>query len=481
MPARSQHPHPFAAACALALAMLLCPVAAASQASPTPAPATAVDAEVFAPAYWVARTRNADTKLLSKTQIAARNARLLATDASMHDLATFPATLEGTQVTHWISALASLPTAPRWDEHGALIPAATLATIASNRAINTIPAQQPTRFGLVVRRAALRSFPTDLRVFSRAGDTDIDRFQESAVFPGTPVVIVHTSKDGRWRFVISPRYAAWVQADAVAEGARAAVLGYGQRAPFRVITGAQPRTVLTPERPALSELPLDMGVRVPLAALPKDAQVNGQNAASSWALDLPVRTANGTLAFAPALLPKSADSAADALPLTRANLIQQSFKFLGERYGWGHAYNGRDCSGFVSEVYRSMGVLLPRNTSAQAASPEFQRILLQPSDTRAHRMAVLATLDVGDLIYIPGHVVMLIGRIDGQPWVIHDINGGRLKQPDGRVRAMHYNGVVVTPLLPLRFDADHDYIDRITAIVKVTSVKVTSVKVTAAS
>ena len=57
------------------------------------------------------------------------------------------------------------------------------------------------------------------------------------------------------------------------------------------------------------------------------------------------------------------------LPLTRANLIRQAFKFLGERYGWGHDYNARDCSGFVSEVYRSMGVLMPRNTSDQARSP----------------------------------------------------------------------------------------------------------------
>ena len=33
---------------------------------------------------------------------------------------------------------------------------------------------------------------------------------------------------------------------------------------------------------------------------------------------------------------------------------------------------------------------------------------------------------------------------------------------------MHLNGVSVTPLLPLRFGKDHDYVDRITNIVKVT-------------
>jgi hypothetical protein len=32
---------------------------------------------------------------------------------------------------------------------------------------------------------------------------------------------------------------------------------------------------------------------------------------------------------------------------------------------------------------------------------------------------------------------------------------------------MHLNGVSVTPLLPLRFDKDTDYVDRITNIVRV--------------
>ena len=34
---------------------------------------------------------------------------------------------------------------------------------------------------------------------------------------------------------------------------------------------------------------------------------------------------------------------------------------------------------------------------------------------------------------------------------------------------MHLNGVSVTPLLPLRFGKDHDYVDRITNIVRVAS------------
>jgi len=419
------------------------------------------------PAFWVARTASADQVLMDRAAIDARNARLMQLDRSMHDLAALPAALSREQVAGWIGKLASPPTRALWDEAGAPVPKDALDAIVANRAMEAIPASQPTRFGMAVERAALRTFPTSLRAFSTKGETDIDRFQESALFPGDPVVIAHTSTDGQWHFVVSPRYAAWVEARSIAEASRAEVLAYAGRAPYRIVTGAKPRTVFTREDPRVSELQLDMGVRIPLSSAPLDQPVNGQHPYTSWILDLPVRNADGHLAFAPALLPKTADSRADYLPLTRANLIRQSFKFLGERYGWGHAYNGRDCSGFVSEVYRSMGVQMPRNTSDQAVSPAFARTHFEPADGRAARMAAVDALDVGDLIYIPGHVMMFVGRIDGMPYVIHDTNGGSVLDSAGEVHSLRLNAVSLTPLLPLRFGKEHDYVDRITNIVRV--------------
>ena len=456
----------------LALALASLPGVARDKpaAPPLPIPASGVigvEEAYFAPEFWIARTRAPDAVLMDRAAIDARNARLLREDDSMHDLAALPATLARAQVAAWIDGLASPPARPLWDEAGAPVPKAVLDAIVGNRAMDAIPAAQPTRFGMAVERAALRTFPTMLRVFSSQGDGDIDRFQESALFPGDPVAIAHASADGQWLFVVSPRYAAWVDAKAIAEGDRAAVLDYGARAPYRVITAGKPRTVFTREEPRLSELQLDMGVRIPLADRPLDTPVNGQHPYASWILDLPVRDADGRLSFAPALLQKNAGSEADYLPLTRANLIRQAFKFLGERYGWGHAYNGRDCSGFVSEVYRSMGVQLPRNTSDQAVSPVFARTRFEATASRAERMAAVAALDVGDLIYIPGHVMMFAGRIDGQPYVIHDTNGGSYLDADGGLHSMRLNGVSLTPLLPLRFGKDHDYVDRITNIVRV--------------
>jgi hypothetical protein len=79
-------------------------------------------------------------------------------------------------------------------------------------------------------------------------------------------------------------------------------------------------------------------------------------------------------------------------------------------------------------------------------------------------MRAVAALQVGDLVYIPGHVLMVIGFENGSPWVIHDVQGVSVRD-GGDLRRIPLNGVSVTPLLPLQFDAGHDYIDRMTAIV----------------
>ena len=211
-----------------------------------------------------------------------------------------------------------------------------------------------------------------------------------------------------------------------------------------------------------------MGIALPLRAdWPAGQPVNGQDPYTSWVLDLPVRNDDGSLAFAPALLPRTADTAAAPLPLTPANLIRQGFKFLGERYGWGHSFDTRDCSGFVSEVYRSVGILLPRNTSAQAVSPALQEVPLPPSSDRAGRLAALKKLQVGDLVYIPGHVMMVIGHDAGLTWVIHDTSGTTYTGADGKLVRARLNGVSVTPLEPMRFDADTLYADRITRIQRI--------------
>ena len=454
---------------AMTAVLLACGIALARESADAPGPAGGVPgvaAAQLTPAFWIARMAEPDRPILDADAIAAQNARLEAIDPTFHSISAFPGIVEREQARAWIEQVARPSHRALYDDRGLLIPDAVLASIADDRNLEALPAQAPTRFGLVVRRASLRAFPTETRAFSAPGDTDIDRFQETALDPGTAVALVHRSRDGRWWFVVSPRYRAWMAGDAVAEGTREEVIAYARQSPFRVVTAATAHTVFTPDLVAVSQLRLDMGTRIPLHAnWPADTPVNGQSPHAAHVVDLPVRGHDGTLRIAPALIQANAETAAHFLPLTRANVVRQAFKFLGERYGWGDSFNGRDCSSFVADVYASMGVRMPRNTGDQAASPALRKRSFAGTDDVAVRLAAARALEPGDLVYIPGHVMLVIGTMEGQPYVIHDTTAIRYRLDDGSTRKVPLNAVSVTPLLPLLLDDRATYVERMTTIV----------------
>ncbi|MCD9126650.1 SH3 domain-containing protein [Luteimonas fraxinea] len=459
---------PFAMRCTLATLLTLAALLPAPGATHAASPAIpGLTAPMLSPAYWIARLDAPDAVVLDAASIDAQNTVMRRDDVSIQDPLALHDRLDRRTVAGWIEALSKRPTAPRFTVDGP-VDAATLNGWIDALALDAVPAHVTPRFGLVVRRADLRAFPTATRVFSRPGDTDIDRFQEDALFPGAPVAVLHASRDGDWLFVVSERYRAWVETTHIAIGTRDAVAGYAARAADGVVvTGATARTVFTPEAPAVSDVQLEMGVRVPRADRDATRVLHGQVPAFGHIVELPVRGDDGALSFSPALLPASADVADDVLPYTRAALIRQAFKFLGERYGWGHSYNARDCSGFVSEIYRSVGILLPRNTSAQATSPALNRIEVTADMPHAQRLQLLRDAGVGDMVFIPGHVMMVIGHIDGEPWVIHDTAGMSLRDADGAIARLPLNGVVVTPVTPMLSGEDGTTIDRITSIQRV--------------
>jgi hypothetical protein len=100
-------------------------------------------------------------------------------------------------------------------------------------------------------------------------------------------------------------------------------------------------------------------------------------------------------------------------------------------------------------------------------SPALNRIAFSDADTHDTRIAALRQLQVGDLIYIPGHVMMVIGHEGGTPYIIHDTVGVSYRDASGDVTRARLNGVSVTPLVPLLLGNDQPLIDRIYSIQRI--------------
>ncbi|WP_233591726.1 SH3 domain-containing protein [Corallococcus sp. AB011P] len=466
-------PHPWRMR-ALSLAVMgaaasLAACAAPSALAVSPSGVPAFSEDMLTPEFWIRRAPSPDAVLLDAGQVAEKRLRAFGPEGGLIDLKGTPATLTRAQVAGWVRAAQQTPIQAVIDEQGRPVTEAMLDELRQNAAAEHIPETSTARYGLSVRRTHLRSLPSGRQFFASEDLRDYESLQAGILFPGEPVVIAHQSADQQWLFVQTTQGPAWVQRGDIAEGTADAVFSYVAKAPGRVVTGDQVRTVFTPEAPEVSELDLDMGVALPRADVAPGEPVNGASSYASWPVQLPVREQDGSLAFRSALLRRTADTAPGHLPLTRANILRQSFKFLGERYGWGHQFNARDCSGLTSEVYRSMGLALPPNSGMQGKSAALNHRLFTAQDSHADRVRALEQAQVGDLVVVPGHVLMIIGHVNGEPYVIQDVPYAVFKDPDTQqVRKTKLNQVSVTPLLPLYADDTTLYVDAMTSLVHVT-------------
>ncbi|MDR6981887.1 cell wall-associated NlpC family hydrolase [Rheinheimera pacifica] len=420
--------------------------------------------------FWQTTLTAADKLLLSTEQIAARTQQIFNQQSEMQLLQNLPTHYSKAELAAILQAVSSVPKTPRFYADGTEVTPKQWQGYTALLAQKQLKPQTAIQFGLVVKRTALRAFPTDDRVFNAQLNTDLDRFAETALFVADAVAVLHQSQDKQWLLVHSFNYTGWVKAADIAIGSKEQVLAYTAKAPFLVTTGAKVRTAYNPEVAAVSELQLDMGIRLPqlnaaeIGAAETGFKVHGQNPAASYIVQLPLRRTDGSLAFTAALIPRSEDMHQGYLPFTASNIVAQAFKFLGERYGWGHDYNGRDCTGFIGEIFRSFGFLMPRNSGQQGNGSYGRNIRFDSQSSKDEKLTAIQQAQVGDLLYFPGHVSLYLGMLDEQPFMIHDVNTLVYPTANGGLYVGTLNGVVVTPLLPLHANPEQSYLDALYAI-----------------
>lgn len=411
--------------------------------------------------YWQ-KTQDLQSVMLQQSEISHFNQQLFDHNRYVVDPLATADQFTQQQIVDLINKISAVPKSKRFYADGTLLEQKHFDGYLANANIEQVKETYKTKWGLAVERSVLRTFPTYDRVFNSGMDTDLDRFQESGIFPGEAVAIIHESADQQWLLVRSYNYLAWVPKKAIAVGSKEEITRFMKTDDFIVVTGDKVFTNYIPNDSKISQLQLDMGVKLPVVKAEELAgELHGQNPVASHVVKLPTRNDQGQLVFSLALIAKSQDIHIGYLPFTKANIINQAFKFLGERYGWGHDYNARDCTGFVGEIYKTFGILMPRNSGWQGTSDYGLNVHFSKQATHQEKLTALSQLQVGDLIYIPGHVAMFLGYEQGKPYIIHDVKGMSYFDDNNKYYRGTLNGVSVTPLLPLHTSKNTSYVDKI--------------------
>ena len=288
------------------------------------------------PSHWEGRSEQRNV-IMNEKAISQFNQQLFNRNSLVMDPLSMDPSLSKQRVLSLIDQISSVPSSKRFYRDGTPLEKKHFDEYLANLNKAKVKESYDTQWGLVVKRSSLRTFPTTDRVFNSGMDTDLDRFQETAVFPGEAVAIIHESADNNWLLVRNYNYLAWVPKLAVAVGAKQDIAEFVQTQQFLMVTGDKVFTNYVPNNSAISQVQLDMGVKLPLVTdIDLKGQLHGQNPFASYVVKLPVRNEEGKLTFSLALIARNQDVNIGYLTFTKDNIITQAFKFLGERYGWGH-------------------------------------------------------------------------------------------------------------------------------------------------
>lgn len=283
--------------------------------------------------------------------------------------------------------------------------------IAPLMQIEKVPSMIKVTWGVATRATSVRAIPTMVKMIEGKGDVEFDQLQYTLIKLWTPVAIYHVSSDGKWCYVQAPYVRGWVKAKDVAifEG-REELKTRLKSGNFLVVTGESVRVYEDAGLQNVLQRP-SMGTVIPLAS--------SKSSDGPYAVWMPYRKKNGEIGLSKCYISRKSDVTKGFPVYSQANVIRQAFKLLGQRYGWGGMYNGRDCSGFIHDVFLSFGIDMPRD-SKQQSMVGTQLGYFQPFQNDGERKAALLAARPGiTLLKMPKHQMIYLGSLNGQFYVIH--------------------------------------------------------------
>jgi cell wall-associated NlpC family hydrolase len=273
-------------------------------------------------------------------------------------------------------------------------------------------------FALIVKRTDIRVFPTDEPAMSTPNNAAFDRFQHSSISVGSPVGIYHFSQDKKWAYVQTQFIRGWIRTqDLAVAKEKAEVADYEETKNRLVVTGNSVTVFGDPSlrQPAFTA---QMGDSFPLLS----TSDGSKKAHGFHVILIPTRRDNELLSIRKGYLRADENVHQGFLPYTQENVARQAFKMLHHPYGWGDRLGGRDCSRFIMDLFRTFGILMPRNSKEQAwVGMDLGPVEEKPAQEK--RKILDRSIPLATTVRLPGHIMLYLGRDQGKHYVIHSLWG----------------------------------------------------------
>jgi cell wall-associated NlpC family hydrolase len=367
--------------------------------------------------YWEGRT---ESLYLTPGQIAEQNRNILNTEAAkMNDLEALPEQYNGDAVK--AGMLNELSVFPKNHYlNGAPVPDSYYQAIVENISGAATSEAMPTRYGYCVTTTVMKGYPYAEYLSDTQDDTEWDDFVSSGIRVNEPLAVYFSTADGRFTYVRSTCCSGWAPTEDLAVCKdKAEWEAFLKPEKFLVVTGEKVYLEASADFPEASQKLLTMGTVLPLSS-GETGSVTNRMPWFNYVVKLPCRNADGSFYTREALVSMNRDVHTGFLPLTEKNILEQAFKSLGNRYGWGGMLNAQDCSSYIRDVYKCFGLDLPRNTTWQSAMPAERTELASLSD--AEKTDAIRKLPPGSILFFKGHEMMYLGERNGKLYVISDVS-----------------------------------------------------------
>ncbi|WRA03291.1 SH3 domain-containing protein [Helicobacter pylori] len=292
---------------------------------------------------------------------------------------------------------------------------------------------------VVARDSDVRAVPTNKPFYLSPKGYPFDRYQNSLIFQGTPVLVTHFNTDKTYAHIQSSFVYGWI---------KVSDLAYMHDKDIELLTHLKDYVM-----PIKDKIPLytDYGgfytnarVGELFALIPQSQKAPQKPQKKELKAYGFLRDAKGYADLQSVILEEK-DFFVFPKAFNSENMAYFIDTMLGQKYGWGGLLGNRDCSAFTRDSFANFGILLPRNSYAQSRYANNYVDLSSMKAKEKEDYILKNATPFGTLIYLKGHIMLYLGAYNHQAIVAHSIWSVQT-QKHFKTLSHKIGGVVITSL-----------------------------------